>query len=677
MASAEQLRLLTDGGVGAWNRWRDSHPRIQPDLRDAVLVGAVLAQADLHDTDLAGADLRDTRLEKADLRGAILDGVSLKGAQLQGATLRGAALTDVDLGGAVGLAEEQFGGADLAGVKFPEGVGTFKEGLTRVEVTSQSLQQVLFSLLVACLYGWLTIAATTHAQLVTNAASTPLPIIGTQIPIAGFFVVAPFLLLCLYVYFHLYMQQLWELLAALPAVFPDGRPLDRKSYPRPLGGFMRLHCPRLRARRTTAVQLQAALFVLLAWWAAPLTLAAFLWSYLPRHDWGWAAAIMACLVASIAFGYLSYRKATTTLGGQRVDEDARGIQWHTATRVALGILAVVAFFGFKVAQSPNCFGRDDEGDSWKLRGVRAWQYIFCYPVAHLAGEDISRKAAGWSAKNSNGPLSDEQLAFVTGASMPYSDLQYAMAFQAFMVKANLYEANLSQAYLRQADLRAAQLQGAWLPGADLVWAWLHGANLRQANLQKARLRGAVLTGAFLSVFTNCNEGCLAPVILSHADLQGAWLIRADLKGADLGDARLQAADLTDAFLQGTCLRNAKLQNAKLIGAALSAASIPKICDKDPINVCALKAMASASACSQQRVAFPTGRTVNTVLTAADLAGANVAGADLTEADLRGTDLRKVTGLTQPQLNQACVDAKTLLPDHLSRPPETPGCQRWR
>src|SRR5262245_29612061 len=181
MANAEPLRRLTEEGVGAWNQWRASHPNVRPDLREASLVGASLKQADLHDTNLTGADLRQAKLERADLRGAILTGVDLNGAQLLGATLREATLTDVDLSGALGLAEEQFGGADLARSKFPEGIGTFKEGLTRVEATSQSLQQVLFSLLVACLYGWLTIAATTHAQLVTNAASTPLPIIGTQI----------------------------------------------------------------------------------------------------------------------------------------------------------------------------------------------------------------------------------------------------------------------------------------------------------------------------------------------------------------------------------------------------------------------------------------------------------------------------------------------------------------
>jgi uncharacterized protein YjbI with pentapeptide repeats len=56
----------------------------------------------------------------------------------------------------------------------------------------------------------------------------------------------------------------------------------------------------------------------------------------------------------------------------------------------------------------------------------------------------------------------------------------------------------------------------------------------------------------------------------------------------------------------------------------------------------------------------------TILDAANLASAKLDGADMTGARTRitsfaGTDLTRVKGLTQPQLDAACGDAKTKVP----------------
>ncbi len=62
---------------------------------------------------------------------------------------------------------------------------------------------------------------------------------------AHFYLFAPFLLVGLYTYFHLYLQRLWESLADLPAIFPDGTPLDKKADPWLLIGLVRAHLPLL------------------------------------------------------------------------------------------------------------------------------------------------------------------------------------------------------------------------------------------------------------------------------------------------------------------------------------------------------------------------------------------------------------------------------------------------
>ena len=53
-----------------------------------------------------------------------------------------------------------------------------------------------------------------------------LPDLATNIPATSFFWVAPILLLCLYVHLHLHMAGIGETLSELPAVFPDGTPLQ-------------------------------------------------------------------------------------------------------------------------------------------------------------------------------------------------------------------------------------------------------------------------------------------------------------------------------------------------------------------------------------------------------------------------------------------------------------------
>jgi Pentapeptide repeats (8 copies) len=105
--------------------------------------------------------------------------------------------------------------------------------------------------------------------------------------------------------------------------------------------------------------------------------------------------------------------------------------------------------------------------------------------------------------------------------------------------------------------------------------------------------------------------------LRAADASGAFLVKAKLARADLRDALLWQADLRGADLRDADLRDANLGDADLRGADLLGA---------------------------------------------DLTSADLLGADLTSADLTGTDFY---GLTQAQLDGACGDDKTKLPQGLT------------
>src|SRR6266568_4635194 len=92
MTNQEQLGILKEQGVKAWNQWREEHPEIHPDFTEADLREAYLRNANLEGADLTGADLREAYLRRADLRGADLKDANLEGANLRRAILRGANL---------------------------------------------------------------------------------------------------------------------------------------------------------------------------------------------------------------------------------------------------------------------------------------------------------------------------------------------------------------------------------------------------------------------------------------------------------------------------------------------------------------------------------------------------------------------------------------------------------
>jgi hypothetical protein len=168
---------------------------------------------------------------------------------------------------------EQFAGADLSGASLPEALAEFFKDTDTVTQISENAQKLFIVMLAACLYSWLTVAATTDVSLVTNRASTPLPVIQTSIPIVLFYVVTPLLLLGLYFYFHFYLQKLWGELGNLPAIFPDGRPLQAKADPWLLSDLVQSHVWKLREARLFLVRLQAWVSVLLAWWRTRLSFA--------------------------------------------------------------------------------------------------------------------------------------------------------------------------------------------------------------------------------------------------------------------------------------------------------------------------------------------------------------------------------------------------------------------
>src|SRR5262245_41648506 len=207
---------------------------------------------------------------------------------------------------------------------------------------------------------------------------------------------------------------------------------------------------------------------------------------------------------------------------------------------------------------------------------------------------------------SKGLLSVSLVIIATGITLRFGPLQRPF---------DLHHANLSGYWVVRQDLLKADLTFA-----DLSGATLGGSNLSNANLNNANLNRAVLDSANL---------CRAD--LHSANLSGAYLRRANLSGAKLVSAKLSDADLSYADMSSADLSGAHLGLENMRGAQL-------------VN----------------RV---TGLVDH--LGGANLSGANLSDTDLSGADLSGANLSDAKNLTQTQLDKACGNENTKLPERLT------------
>lgn len=551
MADREQIAKL-DAGVEVWNQWRESHA-ITPDL----------SEADFSGKDLSGADFQG-----ADLRGVSFSGANLSGAILREANLQGANLSDAKRG----LQTEQLSGADLTGATLPEELKKLYDALKNVDNISESARKLFLTVLVACLYSWLTIATTTDVNLITNRASSALPIIQTSIPIVGFYVVAPLLLLCIYFYFHFYLQKLWEELGSLPAVLPDGRPLHAKINPWLLNDLVRSTLPMLNVNRPFLSHFQLWVSVLLAWWVMPVTMFLFWGRYLPRHERVGTTFHVLLLAISATASLRLYGLAVATLrGAQRkafrwkVVLKSRGGYQATALAVTIGALFGILSWGaiMGVPSDESILSMRlllPRGDTSYVAGrltlvPRLMALVGYSPFADLAGAEVSQKKSTWS-ENDYDPDS------VAGARLRGANLRYALAPGAFLAGADLSDADLSGTDLGLANLRGANLTGACLRGANL-----YNADLRHAFLASTGIHFSFVAGGN-DAFTPFPSTDLSGAQLGNANLSGAQLYGANLRGAQLDGADLTYSDFRHLKTLGSMAELASNPNLEAVKHAL-------------------------------------------------------------------------------------------------------------
>ena len=617
-----------------------------------------LGEADLHGANLSGADLRNATLWRANLSQTDLSKADLHGTILRDANLQEANLTNV-----TGLLTGQLAGTDIANAQLPADLRLFT-ALDNVKELSDSAQKVFLSMLIGCVYCWLTMAITTDAHLLTNLTSSPLPLVQTAMPIVYFFWVAPLILLCVYGYLHVYLQRLWEGLAQLPAVLPDGRTLNQRASSWLLNGLVSIHLFQLRDKRPSFTHFQAGLSIFLAWGLVPITILLFLVRYLPKHSGAGTVFHLLLLGISLWWGLLMYVYARATLQG-------RVVRWYKHG-IAISVLTISTCIGvssfFFTALETDCTAIAQDSFAYLRRHLA---------TANLIEATVSTRPPNWTGKK------EEEIALVNGARLMGEDLTCASARGAFLVKADL-----RNTVLRRADLSKANLFGANFLNAELAMVNFQEADLRETigltwsqlshtrnmtlafyspvlltelklppdhneklkdmhlaeyDLHEANLQGAVLWRA------NLQRAILQGAILQRANLQGAVLWRANLLGASLEEANLQGANLHGANLQG-----ANLHGANLHGANLHGARFPK----------AVLLRANLQGANLPGANLRGAFLWQAPLQGANLQGANLRGANLQGAFLQGANLTEAQNLTPDLVQTACGDKNTNLPAYL-------------
>jgi uncharacterized protein YjbI with pentapeptide repeats len=569
---------------------------------------------------------------------------SLIQANLQGANLLGTKFQEADLQAAIfeeatGLQEEQLAGANLFGAKLPDDVNV-PDALADVARAAQTAGWLVLAMLLASFGAAVRVLTTADAQILGGAPILPFRMFRA-FPLGAVYLLAPALLLGLYIWLHLFLQRLWENISTLPAVFPDGQSLD-KQLPWFAGMVAATRLKWLQSTNRALIVLERVISEILLYWIVPATLVLFWGRYLTFQDFrGTALHVVLIVAASIAALYFS--KAMNRVLGSSPAASAASVsdgpqaakQNDFVRRFTLGLGAGILLFSIGVISgAPRDEGTKSSARNFQIKSwaADAFWLIGYRPVAQVAGADISLKPANWTG-------TDEQLAGVRGARLSNSRLRYIQANGAFLAKSELWQADLQGADLSEADLRdikarEARLRYASLDRAKLDRSVLLEADLRQADLTRANLTKADLTYALISGAS-----------LVDANLDGASLYGADLSGSSMQRASLQQADLREAILAGTDLAAANLGNAYLSSAKMEGTKL-------------------------EGAALDEAFLTQADLRGADLRNAKLAGAALNGANLQGANLRGALGVSAMQICSAAQLGQIQLDDVLQQSVDT-------
>jgi uncharacterized protein YjbI with pentapeptide repeats len=431
------------------------------------------------------------------------------------------------------------------------------------------------------LYFAITIGSVTHRDLFLESPIR-LPLLNVDLPLPGFFVVGPVVLMIIHFYVLLQVIALAFKVDFYNRLLHRQLRTDssREYFRQRLNSFFILQM--LAGPVDQRSGLIGAVIKLIAWLTIAFSPVAVLVqcqvTFLPIHNQPilWLQRLLILIdMAAVWYFWLRMRQIAKP---SPVNIFAGASAGLATLCVVLFSLCIATFPGewvnddlphFRVFPS-KWFPRHWTKDNW----TSLHDLLFAGTVDEISGKPTSLFSNRLVVTRQSFVDSDKLAKIDISLSFRGRDLRGAVLVGADLRKADFTGALLDEADFAESKLESARfhcaenwkdctsLIGANLAETQLQGAILAGARLRGANLYKAHLQGAVLTDADLK-----------GADLSRSIFAGAYLEETDLRCANISDAEFQGADLHEAELQGAWLGNSNFQGANLEDAGLQGANL--------------------------------------------------------------------------------------------------------
>jgi uncharacterized protein YjbI with pentapeptide repeats len=376
----------------------------------------------------------------------------------------------------------------------------------------------------------ISVASVTHRDLFLESA-IKLPLLNVELPLVGFFVVAPLLFVIFHAYLLLNLKLLADNVERYNDLVQSARPVERKDAETEDESHFRLLLPNFAFVQLTAGPSAVRhgrmgwLLRLMVWLTVvigPIALLLLIeFKFLPYHlhwlSW-WHRILLACDVLML----WSFWPHLTL-------SDAR---FHFTPGSVAGLVLglTVAAFAVLIATFPG--ERMDKNFVATATPIYAWLF---------SGSNAGGYIDGFSPNF----LIIQDGKFPDKLPLVRRDLRDAILVRCVLHEANLTKSDLRGADLSRCDLRGADLTEARLQGATLVETELGGTTLDSARFEAANLELAHLEGA------NAEETTYFETAdLTRAHFEGATLLAPQFLGAKLANAKFIGAKIKFADFSG-------------------------------------------------------------------------------------------------------------------------------
>ncbi len=337
---------------------------IMANLSRANLIMANLSRAILRGTDLSGANLNGAKIDGADITGANFDGALIHTLDFSKAIDRGkgapARKPEKPVGddGEVPSGEGPHAGGGgeppeepppPEDVPLPDDAGmiaALMESLRRVDRESAPFKQIADAvslarrvytfMLIACGY----VITATFSESFHNGNTLSAPSFGLHISPKVFCLVAPILLVGLFLYFHCYLARIWQHYATSPQTTHAGLKRDVFLSPWLVLSLAGKIAPHSQPHPTSRLQI---LFVmLLTWYSVPCALCLVWWKGLDLQSWPTTLVHILLLAITLWAGWRFFLGFMRSFGSKALLATWADIMLVATVLLPLGLLCATA-----------------------------------------------------------------------------------------------------------------------------------------------------------------------------------------------------------------------------------------------------------------------------------------------------------------------------------------------